>query len=95
MWIYIIVFQGQGKFEPLAPAEQEDPQQEAQIALQSFHLPRPIIRVDQASVQMFNLVCNHRVDEAPVQMLVCNRQASALNLNVKCKLSSWEPLHRL
>ena len=44
MWIYIIVFQGQGKFETLASAEQEDPQQEAQIALQSFHLPRPIIR---------------------------------------------------
>ena len=56
MCIYIIVFQGQGKFETLAPAEQEDPQQEAQIALQSFHLPRPIIRVDQASVQMFKLV---------------------------------------
>ena len=56
MWIHTIVFQGQGKFEPLALAEQEDPQQEAQIALQSFHLPRPINRVDQAPVQIFKLV---------------------------------------
>ena len=56
MWIHIIVSQGQGKFETLASAEQEDPQQEAQIALQSFHLPRPIIRLDQASVQIFKLV---------------------------------------
>ena len=51
VWFFKI-FQGQGKFEPLALAEQEEPQQEAQIALQSFHLPRPIIRVDQANVQL-------------------------------------------
>ena len=56
MCIYIIVSQGQGKFETLASAEQEEPQQEAQIALQSFHLPRPIIGVDQASVQISKLV---------------------------------------
>ena len=66
--------------------------QRAQIAPQSFHLPRAIIKVDQAPVQMFKLlVCKCSIQCAIIRAY----QVLAQILNVKYKFYAWEIFARI